>query len=131
MKFDLNVIESGFGSARIEPLLKSENFLIPVFEGQLVQIQKFEVKIDGTFEPMVPLAMYNSRIMDNKGVTGIAYTADEHDWHFVPVERCEAATFHVEERGKQKRVVAYSRTESSGRKVVWVLRNPKMDELDK
>lgn len=130
MKFDISQIETGFGGARIEPTLKSENFLIPVFERELVQIQKFEVKGDGTFEPTGPLAMYNTRVMDNKGITGIAYTADEHDWHFVPVERCEAATFHVEEKGRQKRVVAYSRTESSGRKVAWVLRNPKMDMID-
>jgi hypothetical protein len=131
MKFDKSVIESGFGSARIEPLLKSENFLMPVFEGELVQIQKFEVKAGGVFEPINPLAMYNTRVMENKGVTGVAYTPDGHDWHFVPVGKCEAATFQVEERGRDKRVVAYSRTESSGRKVVWVMRNPKMDELDK
>lgn len=131
MKFDLNAIETGFGSARIEPALKSENFLMPVFEGELVQIQKFAVGEGGALEPLKPLAMYNTRVMDNNGVRGIAYTADEEDWRFVPVERCEAATFHVEEKGRDKRVVAYSRTESSGRKVVWVMRNPKMDELDK
>lgn len=62
---------------------------------------------------------------------GIEFTVDNHKWRFVPVERCEAATFHVDDKNQQKRVIAYSRTESGGRKVAWILRNPKMDELNR
>lgn len=50
MKFDKRQMEMGFGGVRIEPALKHDSFFVSVFEGELVQIQKFEVKSDGAFE---------------------------------------------------------------------------------
>lgn len=97
----------------------------------MVKIQKFEVKEGGALEAITLPAMYNTRDMKNSGVTGVAYSPDDDKWDFVPVGAYKAATFHVDDRGTPKRVVAYSRRESSGRNVVWVLRNAKMDELDK